>query len=78
MLLSIPKIDFACLALFYFKKNKRFSYEEIEKNSKTPIIFDEEKYEYVQREYDSGMYEGMLDKNGCLSGIGRFVNRESQ
>jgi hypothetical protein len=47
MLLSIPKIDFACYALFYFKKNKRFSYEEIEKNSKTPIIFDEEKYEYV-------------------------------
>ena len=47
MLLSIPKIDFTCLALYSFKKIKRLSFEEIEKNSKTPIIFDEEKYEYV-------------------------------
>ncbi len=47
--------------------------EEIKKNSKTQIIFDEEKYEYVKGEYDSGIYEDMLDKNGCLSGIGRFI-----
>jgi len=56
MLLSEPKSNFISLAVSKYNKLKRLTLEEIKKNSKTPIVLDEDKYEYVEREYDHGFY----------------------
>jgi len=72
--LSDPDIDKNNIVFTKFKEIGCLKIEEIIDNSNYAIDFDENKYQWVKKEHDYGIYEGMEDKETKMNcGIGRHT-----